>query len=164
MSELLQSFLPSTALLGVALGVGIALTGMRSPLRGEPAELDALRRLAAVVIALQCVHFTEEFLTGFDRRLPELLGLAPWPGWIFVPFNVLWIGIWVVSAAALREGARGLLVPLWFLGLAMVGNAVAHPMLSLRAGGYFPGLVTSPVVGVAGFALCSRLARGTRRR
>lgn len=163
MSEGLRSFLPSISLLGVAFAAALVLTLMRSALREEGSDLLRLVRLALAVIALQCVHFVEEFLTGFEVRLPELLGLAPWPTWIFVPFNVLWIAVWVASAAALAPGARLALLPLWFLAIAMVGNGVAHPLLALRAGGYFPGLISSPVVGVAGTLLCVRLARGTAR-
>ena len=34
-----------------------------------------------------------------------------------------------------------------FLAIGMVLNGIVHPLLSVRAGGYFPGLVTSPLVG-----------------
>jgi hypothetical protein len=42
----------------------------------------------------------------------------------------------------------------------MTGNGVAHPLLSVATGGYFPGLDTSPVIGI-GVALLSRLWKTT---
>jgi hypothetical protein len=43
----------------------------------------------------------------------------------------------------------------------MTGNGVAHPLLSVATGGYFPGLFTSPVVGGIGLVLLSRLWKAT---
>jgi hypothetical protein len=54
---------------------------------------------------------------------------------------------------------RAALFPLWFLAIGGVANGLAHPSFSLRTGGYFPGLVTSPLVGFASLLLLRRLAR-----
>jgi hypothetical protein len=40
--------------------------------------------------------------------------------------------------------------------IASIVNGIAHPMLAAVAHGYFPGLVTSPVVGVLGVLLSLR--------
>jgi len=53
------------------------------------------------------------------------------------------------------------LFPLWFLAAASVSNALLHPALAIATGGYFPGVLTSPVVGVAGLFLLRGLARIT---
>ena len=108
------------------------------------------------------MHTAEEFLTGFYVRFPELLGLSPWTPEFFVTLNVLWIGIWVLSAAGLRKGLRVALVPAWFLAIGMVLNGIAHPLLALRVGAYFPGLITSPVVGILGVALGRQLTELTQ--
>jgi hypothetical protein len=50
----------------------------------------------------------------------------------------------------MNEELRSLLPSAGILG-------VAHPSFSVLAGGYFPGLVTSPVVGVLGGLLLRRL-------
>ncbi len=57
---------------------------------------------------------------------------------------------------------RWALVPIWFFSLGMALNGVAHSLLALRTGGYFPGLAGSPVVGVFGILLWSRLLAFTR--
>jgi len=39
----------------------------------------------------------------------------------------------------------------------MMVNGIAHPLLAVDAAGYFPGLITAPMLGVAGAALWMRL-------
>jgi hypothetical protein len=100
-------------------------------------------------------------VTGFPQRFPALLGLAPWSTAFFVSFNMFWIAIWSCSCWGATAGWRVALFPLWFLAVAGLANGVAHPLLSVRAAGYFPGLFTSPVVGVAGFLLVRQLVLAT---
>ena len=66
----------------------------------------------------------------------------------FVWFNLTWLGIWGIALFAARAGFVIAVCPLWFLGLGMVLNLLAHPVLALSVGGYFPGLSTAPLVGV----------------
>ena len=75
----------------------------------------------------------------------------------FVSFNLGWLVIWSLSSWGLAARRRAALFPVWFLGLARTVNGVAHPSLSVVAGAYFPGLVTSPAVGVLGIVLLRRL-------
>jgi len=55
--------------------------------------------------------------------------------------------------------ADSFLFSIWFLAIASAVNGVAHPVLSLVSGGYFPGLWSSPLVGVAGVFLLRALPR-----
>ena len=64
---------------------------------------------------------------------------------------------WILSAVALDLGHRAALVPIWFFAIAMLLNGVAHPLLALWAGGYFPGLITSPLSGLVGVLLWRQL-------
>ncbi|MCP5090226.1 MAG: hypothetical protein GY949_04810, partial [Gammaproteobacteria bacterium] len=50
----------------------------------------------------------------------------------------------------------------WFLAIAGMLNGVAHPLLAIAAGGYFPGLITSPFIGAAGVWLWLGLRKATR--
>ncbi len=52
--------------------------------------------------------------------------------------------------------------PVWFFAIAAIVNGVAHPLPAVAARGYFPGLITSPVVGVVGVLLWLRLVAVTR--
>lgn len=144
-----------TGALWVALLISVPL-GLRTP--GE--RLATAAPAALVVLALQALHFAEEFATGFQSRLPARLGLDGWSDAFFVTFNAAWIAIWALALAGAMAGrmTRLAAIPLWFLGLAAIGNGVGHPILAVVAGGYFPGLVTAPFLGLAGIVLVRRLA------
>jgi hypothetical protein len=158
----LRSIFVGTAGLSVAAAVAVYLALSRGR---PPCDLAGIRvavRAAALATGLQAAHFVEELATGFHRRFPIELGLAPWPASFFLSFNLFWLVVWAVSGRRLPGRHAAALAALWFLGLAGVINAAAHPLLAVRAGGYFPGLVTAPLAGVAGFLLLRRLAAITR--
>jgi hypothetical protein len=111
-----------------------------------------------VATLVQALHFAEEFTTGFQQRFPELLGLVPWPASFFVSFNLFWLAVWALSTRGLVARRRPAVAALWFLGIAGVVNGIAHPLLSVQVGAYFPGLFTSPFIGLAGWLLLRRLA------
>lgn len=164
MDEGVQSLLIGTLPLDALLLLALLLTLTRGRLEIGPAGPGAIARIAAVALLLQAAHFTEELATGFPRRFPELLGLAAWPTPLFVGGNVFWLGAWALAILRLEEPGYPTTFALWFLGIGGVANVVAHPLLSLLTGGYFPGLLTAPLVGVAGLALLRRLHRGTVHR
>jgi len=151
---------PSLAILGVAMVVALGLTIRRDWRSG--ADLRSAAWLVAVTLVAQALHFGEELATGFELRFPALFGLGPMSNGFFVSFNVGWLAIWMLAGWGLARRFRPALFPLWFLAIGSAMNGIAHPLLALRAGGYFPGLVTSPLVGVAGFLLLRRLATITR--
>ena len=157
MSEPIRSVLVGTAGLSVVAVVAAFLTITRAHIDPDRDRRRAAARFARLVAGVQAAHFVEEFATGFHRRFPELLGLAPWPSEFFVTFNVCWLAIWILSSSWLVAGRRAALFPLWFLAIGCAANGVAHPLLAGIAGGYFPGLVSSPIVGVAGVVLVRRL-------
>src|SRR5580704_5983036 len=57
---------------------------------------------------------------------------------------------WTAAVLGLRAGHRSAFFPAWFLAIASIANGIAHPLLAVRVGGYFPGLLTAPLVGIAG--------------
>jgi hypothetical protein len=104
----------------------------------------------------------EEFVTRFADRFPALLGLPVWPEDFFVIFNLIWLSLWILSAIGLQRGYRIALFPIWFFAIAAMANGIGHPMLVVVARGYFPGLITSPVVGIVGVLLWIRLQALTK--
>ncbi len=117
--------------------------------------------MAAIAILAQAGHFAEELTTALHERLSAAFGLPPMSLGLFVSFNVTWLVIWALSAWGLARRHHVALFPLWFLGIASVANGLLHPLLALNAGGYFPGLATSPLMAVVGALLLARLARVT---
>jgi hypothetical protein len=119
-------------------------------------------RLFLIGLAGQCLHFMEEFVTRFQERFTALLSLPAWSDDFFVVFNLLWLCVWILAAVGLWRGYRAALFPVWFFAIASIANGVAHPVLAVVAHGYFPGLMTSPVVGVIGVLLLLRLVGATQ--
>lgn len=161
MSQELRSFLLGTIPLDVLLVIALYLTLTHGPGASDPRARRRMIGLVVAALAIQCAHFAEEWATGFNALFPELLGLYPWSLGLWVSFNVVWIAIWCLSLVGLSTRWRPALFPVWFLALACAVNGVAHPLLALAAGGYFPGLWTSPIAGIMGAVLLPRLARFT---
>lgn len=158
----MRSWLVGTTGLWVLLAVSVGLSWTR-PL----ASLDrgGRRRLlvaGSVAILVQAAHFLEELATGFPRRFPSALGFEPWSGGAFAAFNLTWLCLWMAALGATARGRRWAEWPVWFLAVALVANAVAHPLLALARGTYFPGLVTAVAGGVVGLWLLATLADLTR--
>lgn len=155
------SIVPSVVVLGLVAIVAVRLTQWRS----SPVEAAKERIAASAVLgfatAIQSAHFVEEWVTGFHVRFPALLGLDPMPLSFFVPFNLAWIAIWIASIPFLRLGRRPAFFAAWFIAIGGMLNGVAHPMMAIATGGYFPGLITSPIIGLAGVILWQRLQRAT---
>lgn len=164
MNQSVQSELVGTAGLTVAAIAAALLTVLRV---GIPERADERRRtttLFVVGVLFQALHFAEEYSTHFIDRFPPVLGLSPWSPSFFVILNVGWIGIWICATFGLQAGHRWAFFPVWFFTIAAIANGIAHPLLSLRVGGYFPGLVTSPILGVIGVLLWLRLIATTKSR
>ena len=66
------------------------------------------------------------------------------------------VGDWLAKGILLRS------IPIWFFAIAAIANGIGHPVLAVVARGYFPGLITSPIVGVLGVLLWLRLQGLTR--
>lgn len=157
-----MSFLPSALILGTLAAVALFLTATRGWAADDDARIRRNVQVAAATVTFQGAHFAEELLTGFHERFPALFGLDQLSIGVFVAFNVSWLAIWSASVWGLRARHRAALFPLWFLGIACIANGIAHPALSFYTGGYFPGLVTSPVVGILGIVLVRRLSEVTQ--
>ena len=162
MSETLQSVFIGTIPLDVMIIAAIALTVSRGVTDRDPAARSRTAWFAAGALAVQSVHFAEELATGFHYRFPELLGLHPWPVEFFASLNLFWIAVWAVSLIGLRAGLHAALFPVWFLAVGGTVNGIAHPLLALSAGGYFPGLWTCPLSGLSGVLLLRQLRWLTR--
>jgi hypothetical protein len=126
-----------------------------------------LSALFLLLILGQAVHSIEEYAFRlYDVLLPAravsaAFGLPPSLGFaiantLFVLFG-LWC--WVARVRPQRPGARGLA---WFWALIEIGNGLAHLVLAVAAGGYFPGLWTTPLLLALGLWLALRLARSSK--
>ena len=148
----------ATILLSVGLVIAY-LVWIAARWKNDPPAVLPMYLLA---IAVQCLHFAEEYLTGFQRQLPMLLGYE-WSDARFVTFNMAWLALFVLAALGVYRRVPLAYVVVLFLALAGgVGNGVAHLLLSASQGKYFPGAATAPVCLLAGIALLTRLFGGTK--
>ena len=150
------SVVPSVVVLALVAIVAMRLAQRRSSPVEAAKERIAASTVLGVATVIQSAHFTAEWVTGFHVRFPALLGLDPMPLSFFIPFNLAWIAIWIVSIPFLRLGRPPAFFAAWFLAIAGVLNGIAHPMMAIASGGYFPGLITSPGIGLAGVILWRR--------
>ena len=152
------SILPSLLILGLAAIVAL-LKAQRGLMVQKNDEMRNLVRILTLTTALQTLHFLEELVTGFHERFPELFGLPTMPLTFFVVFNLMWIAIWLYAIKHLTSNQIFPRFAAWFLAIAGTLNGLAHPGFALMVGGYFPGLVTSPLIGLAAVLLWFHLHR-----
>lgn len=113
--------------------------------------------MTLLAIAVQCVHFTEEYLTGFQCRFPLLMGYV-WSDARFLTFNMTWLAIFVLAALGVyRRVALAYLVILFLALAGGLGNGIGHLLLCVRQGGYFPGAITAPICLLVGIGLLAKL-------
>lgn len=122
--------------------------------RNDGAEVLPVYLLA---IAVQCLHFTEEFVTGFQHQFPRLFG-QDWSDARFVTFNMLWLAAFVLAALGVYRRVPLAYLIVFFLALiGGVGNGISHMVLSATYRRYFPGLITAPLCLLLGFTVLIRL-------
>jgi len=115
-----------------------------------------------LAIAVQCLHFTEEYLTGFQRQFPRLF-TDDWSDVRFVTFNMLWLAAFVLAGLGVyRRVQLAYLIVLFLALVGGVGNGISHLVLSAVYRRYFPGLITAPFCLLMGIAVLTRLFAGTR--
>lgn len=162
MGDSLVGTVPSVIILG-SFALAAVITARRRPMDAASTRQkeDAARALLVATV-LQTTHFIEEAATGFQRSLPAAFDLPAIPFPLFALFNLLCIAAWFAAIPGLRHGREPALAAAWFLAIAGTANGIAHPLLAINVEGYFPGLVTAPLVGLAAILLGIRLSRAAR--
>jgi hypothetical protein len=125
-----------------------------------------VRHVFLALILAQAAHSVEEYafrlydVLAPARYVSSLIGVDRQIGFVIVNSALVLFGLWCWAARVGpgRGAARGLA---WFWALLEMANGCAHLVLAARAGGYFPGLATAPLLlGLGGWlALVLRSAR-----
>lgn len=112
-----------------------------------------------VALAIQFLHFTEEYVYGFHFRVAEIMaGWPPFNANVFVAFNMIAYCVFLLAGLGMYKGMKFPMIIVWFFVIGgALGNAIWHPLLALRFGGYFPGLFTSFAYWILGPILLKRL-------
>lgn len=103
------------------------------------------------LILAQGAHSIEEYFTKLyevfapARFVSSLVSNDLALGFLVVNVALVTFGLWC-WAVPVRSGwhaARGLV---WFWTILEFGNGISHSALALSRGGYFPGVVTAPLL------------------
>jgi len=132
---------------------------LRTSYREMP-KAESILPLYLVALAIQFLHFTEEYVYGFHQRVTEIMvGMPPFNINVFVAFNMIAYSLFLLAGLGMYKGMKFPMIIVWFFAIAFLGNAIWHLLLTLRVGGYFPGLYTSFAGWILGPFLLRRLWR-----
>lgn len=96
-----------------------------------------------IALAIQLLHFAEEYVTDFDTVVPELFGLVSMPLDDLVIFNMVAYALFILGGIVLyRRMKMFMIVPLFFIIAAVFMNTIAHIGMSIWQMNYVPGLLT----------------------
>ncbi len=125
----------------------------------EMPKVERVLPIYLIALAIQFLHFTEEYIYGFHLRITELMaGIPPFNINTFVAFNMIAYCLFLLAGLGMYKGLKFPMIIVWFFVFGgVVGNAIWHPLMSLRVGGYFPGLFTSFAYWIVGPILLKRL-------
>ena len=127
----------------------------------EMPEVDRVLPLYLVALAIQFLHFAEEYIYGFQSRVTEIMaGMPPFNADVFLAFNMIAYCLFLLAGLGMYKGMKFPMIIVWFYVIAgVVGNSIWHLLLTLRVGGYFPGLYTSLAGWILGPLLLKRLRK-----
>lgn len=126
------------------------------------------RSLFLVLVLAQAAHSVEEWVFALWDRLPiarvasGLVAADPRVGFALLNASLVAFGLWC-WAVPVRGGWAAGPTLVWGWIAVEIGNGVGHPALALAAHGYFPGVVTAPILLVTALALATSLVREGER-
>lgn len=133
---------------------------LRTSYRKMP-DVERVLPVYLLALAIQFLHFTEEYIYGFQFRVAEIMaGMPPFNVNVFVAFNMIAYCLFLLAGLGMYKGMKFPMIIVWFYVIAgVLGNSIWHLLLTLRVGGYFPGLYTSLAGWILGPILLRRLWR-----
>lgn len=122
-------------------------------------DIDAFVPWFFATLAVQFLHFAEEYNTGFQRLFPELYGGAAYGNEMFVNVNMVMYAVFALSCLLVfyKRWLFLLLPMLFFIVYGAIGNAVSHSWWVAQSQTYFPGFFTSLAYWILGPLLLARL-------
>ena len=139
-------------------GVIISYIAFLYRFRHKAPDPDQLLPWYLLALGIQLLHFLEEYLTDFTSVMPRLVGDDPYPMDFWVTFNLVAYFVFTVGGIIIYKRWREwMIIPLFFILVAVVFNGVGHLGLALYVRGYFPGFFTALIYLVIGPILLKRL-------
>lgn len=120
------------------------------------------------LVLTQAAHSVEEYVGRLwetfppARFLTRLVSQDQERGFVLVNIALVAFGVWCFMWPIRRGWSTALLLA-WIWVTIEVINGVVHPLWTLRAGGYTPGVATAPVLLVIALYLGQQLHTTARR-
>jgi hypothetical protein len=115
-----------------------------------------------MLVVLQAAHSIEEYLYAlYDvftpaRMVTGLVSADRSVGFVVVNVAFVLFGLWVYLAQVRPERPTAA-AWMWPWVLVEIANGIVHPAMALVRGGYFPGVVTAPALGVVAAYLAAQI-------
>ena len=119
------------------------------------------------LILAQAAHSVEEYVFGLyqvfgpARFVSGLLSDDLARGFIIANAALVLFGLWCYMARV-RTGHRSAVAWAWLWVFVECGNGVAHPVIALMRGAYFPGVATAPALLALSIYLAAQILRAGR--
>ncbi len=105
----------------------------------EMPKVERVLPIYLIALAIQFLHFTEEYIYGFHLRVTEIMaGMPPFNANVFLAFNMVAYCLFLLAGLGMYKGLKFPMIIVWFFAIVVLGNAIWHLLLTLRVGGYFP--------------------------
>ena len=121
-----------------------------------------------LLVVAQAAHSVEEYAARLyesfapARFISGLISDDLAVGFLAANAGLVAFGLWC-WAVPVRSGWPSAPLFLWFWVAIEIANGLAHPAFAIVRGGYFPGLITAPLLLVASIGLAARISRDSRR-
>jgi hypothetical protein len=125
---------------------------------------STLNAFLALVLT-QAAHSTEEFFFAlYDEFAPArfisgLLNDDLAAGFVMANTGFFLFGLWCYFARV-RPGHPNAAAWMWPWIFVSLSNGIIHTAMAIQRGGYFPGVVTAPLLFILAAVLAVRLLRG----
>jgi hypothetical protein len=114
--------------------------------------------LYLLLLGIQFLHFTEEYLTDFIIEVPQLLGQEAYPLDYWLVFNMVAYFIFIIGGIIVFKQIKELMIiPLFFILVGVLLNSIGHILISIYIGEYFSGLYTALIYIIIGPILMKRV-------
>jgi hypothetical protein len=150
----------------IALNVGLIISYIvwASNIFGNKLNHKRIALIYFIGVCVQCVHFLEEYITGFQTKFPAFFGYQ-WSDKLFAVFNLIWLGLFFLAAWGVFRKVRLAYFIVWFFALiGEIGNGLFHPLISIVQKAYFPGLISSFFHLIIGILLIKELGRSIDKK
>ena len=128
------------------------------------AEPTTVLPLYLVCLAIQCLHFAEEYIGNFTTVLPNQIGQDAYDLKYWLIFNMAAYSVFILGAVVIyKKKTAFMIIPIFFILIGVLFNPLGHIALSVYMGDYFPGLYSALLYLIVGPILIRRIWLATKR-